>query len=93
VAIEVADTGEGIAADQLPHVFERFYRGDPARRSDRGSGIGLTIARAITRAHGGDIVAASGGPGRGATFTITLPAAAQQGGPLPGGAGRSASRH
>lgn len=73
--IQVHDTGEGIPADQLPHVFERFYRGDTARRSGggSGSGIGLTIARAITRMHGGDVTAHSAGPGRGATFTVTLP--------------------
>lgn len=76
VSIDVSDSGEGITGDQLPHVFERFYRGDPARRSDRGSGIGLTIAQAITRMHGGDITAYSDGPGRGATFTVTLPIAA-----------------
>lgn len=72
--IEVTDTGEGIAADQLPHVFERFYRGDGARtREQQGSGIGLTISQAIIRAHGGSLAAASPGPGRGSTFTLTLP--------------------
>ena len=75
ITVDVSDTGEGIRSEQLAHVFERFYRGDPARRSDRGSGIGLTIARAITRMHGGDITANSDGPGRGATFTVTLPVA------------------
>lgn len=74
--IEVADTGEGIAADQLPHVFERFYRGDSARtREQQGSGIGLTISLAIIRAHGGSLTAASAGPERGSTFTFTLPGA------------------
>lgn len=75
VRIEVADTGDGIGAEHLPHVFERFYRSDSARDRDRGgSGLGLTICRAILRAHGGTITAASPGPGRGSTFTITLPA-------------------
>ncbi len=72
--IEVTDTGDGIAADQLPHVFERFYRGDSARtREQQGSGIGLTISQAIIRAHGGSLTAASPGSGRGSTFTFTLP--------------------
>jgi signal transduction histidine kinase len=77
VKITVADTGEGIAAEHLPHLFERFYRVDAARdRAHGGSGIGLTIARALTTAHGGTLTAASRGPGTGAQFTITLPAAA-----------------
>ncbi len=75
VRIRVADTGEGIAAEQLPHVFERFYRGDAARtRDSRGSGIGLTIARGIAAAHGGTLTAHSDGPGTGAVFELTLPA-------------------
>ncbi len=78
VAIAVSDTGEGIPADQLPHVFERFYRGDRARRSDRGSGIGLTIAQAIIHLHGGDVIARSDGIGRGSTFTVQLPAATRR---------------
>jgi signal transduction histidine kinase len=76
VAVTVADTGDGIAAEHLPHLFERFYRADPARsHTTGGTGIGLTIARALTHAHGGDLYAASDGPGHGAAFTITLPAA------------------
>jgi two-component system sensor histidine kinase BaeS len=75
VEITVTDTGEGIAAEHLPHVFERFYRADAARdRAHGGSGIGLTIARALITAHGGTLTAASDGPGTGARFTITLPA-------------------
>lgn len=74
VAITVTDTGEGIAAEHLPHIFERFYRADPARdRAHGGSGIGLTIARSLVTAHGGTLTAASDGPGTGARFTITLP--------------------
>lgn len=74
VEIVIADTGEGIPPDQLSHVFERFYRGDTARDRDRGgSGVGLTISRAIVDAHGGGLTASSDGPGRGATFTIALP--------------------
>lgn len=74
VEIVVSDTGEGIAPDQLTHVFERFYRGDSARDRDRGgSGIGLTISRAIVDAHRGGLTAASDGLGHGATFTVALP--------------------
>lgn len=73
VVITVTDTGAGIHPDHLPHVFQRFYRADPARSQTGGSGIGLTISRAIIRNHGGDLTAASLGEGRGATFTITLP--------------------
>lgn len=74
IEIMVTDTGDGITADQLPHVFERFYRGDTARDRDHGgSGIGLTISRAIANAHGGSLTADSAGRGKGATFTVTLP--------------------
>jgi signal transduction histidine kinase len=74
VEIAVADTGDGMIAEQLVHVFERFYRADAARDRDRGgSGLGLTISRAIADAHGGSLVADSAGPGRGSTFTLTLP--------------------
>ncbi|MBG0817900.1 HAMP domain-containing histidine kinase [Planomonospora sp. ID82291] len=73
---EVRDTGEGIAPEHLGHVFDRFYRADPARsRAQGGSGIGLSITRALVRAHGGSITAHSAGPGRGAAFTVRLPAA------------------
>ena len=76
VVVELRDDGEGISAEQLPHVFERFYRGDTARdRKDRGSGIGLTISRAIAEAHGGSLTARSAGPGLGATFELRLPQA------------------
>lgn len=72
VALTVADTGEGIPPDVLPHIFDRFYRGDPARSQQNGeSGLGLAIARSIVEMHGGTIAAAST-PGQGTTFTITL---------------------
>lgn len=75
VRLSVSDTGEGIDAAHLPHLFERFYRADPARRRDHdGSGIGLAIVRAIALAHGGRVEAHSPGPGHGARFTVTLPA-------------------
>ena len=74
VEITVADTGEGITPDALAHVFDRFYRADPARTHDRsGSGIGLTISRALTEAHDGAITARSAGKGAGATFVVRLP--------------------
>ncbi|MDQ7843941.1 MAG: ATP-binding protein [Armatimonadota bacterium] len=76
VAIAVADTGAGIAPEHLPHLFDRFYRVDPSRaRRSGGSGIGLTIARHLVERHGGSIRAESEGPGHGATFTFTIPAA------------------
>lgn len=73
VSVTVTDTGIGLAADDLAHIFDRFYRVPGVARPPGGSGIGLTIARSIARAHGGDIHARSPGPGRGATLTLTLP--------------------
>jgi two-component system OmpR family sensor kinase len=71
--IAIADSGEGIPADQLDRIFERFHRVDPGRSRDRGgTGLGLAIARAIIEAHGGTIEAQST-PGEGATFRIELP--------------------
>ncbi len=70
----ISDTGEGISAEQLPQVFERFWRGDTARDRDHGgSGIGLAISKALVEAHGGTLTAASPGPRHGAVFTIQLP--------------------
>jgi len=76
VRFVVRDTGLGLAPEHLTHVFERFYRVDKSRsRAGGGSGIGLTIARHLVEAHGGQIAAASDGPGQGATFSFTLPIA------------------
>jgi two-component system, OmpR family, sensor kinase len=73
VRIEVQDTGPGIPLADLPHIFDRFYRGDPSRtRATGNSGLGLAIARAIVRAHGGAIRVESP-PGQGARFTVVLP--------------------
>lgn len=73
VTITVADTGEGIAADALPHVFARYYRGQSARtRGVEGTGLGLAIARAVALAHGGTLTAESA-PGAGARFVLSLP--------------------
>jgi signal transduction histidine kinase len=87
VALSVADTGPGIPADELPLLFERFYRGDTARArggrggggsatsgSSGGAGLGLAIAQGLAQAHGGAIEVAST-PGAGTTFTVLLPAA------------------
>lgn len=74
VEYAVTDTGEGVAAEHLPHLFDRFYRVDSARdRNHGGSGIGLAIAKALVEAHGGGISATSPGPGAGSTFTVRLP--------------------
>ncbi|MFI1507646.1 sensor histidine kinase [Streptomyces sp. NPDC020597] len=75
VVLEVADTGSGIAPEDLPHVFERFWRAEKSRsRRTGGSGLGLSIVRQLTDAHGGAIEAAST-PGEGSVFTLRLPAA------------------
>jgi two-component system, OmpR family, sensor histidine kinase BaeS len=71
--LEVADTGVGILADELPRIFDRFWRGQAGAQTS-GSGIGLTIAAELTRAHGGTLTADSQ-PGQGARFTLTLPQA------------------
>ena len=74
--IVVSDTGEGIDADVLPHVFERFRQGDSSStRSHSGLGIGLALVRHLIELHGGTVAAESAGRGHGATFTLTLPAA------------------
>ena len=73
--IQVADTGAGIQPEDLPHVFDRFYRADKSRTDDDGaSGLGLAIARALVLAHEGTITAESA-PGQGTVFNILLPAA------------------
>jgi signal transduction histidine kinase len=72
--LSVTDTGIGIASDDLPHVFERFYRADKARsRAGGGSGLGLAIALYIAQAHAGSIDASSAGPNQGSTFRVRLP--------------------
>jgi two-component system phosphate regulon sensor histidine kinase PhoR len=71
VALSVIDSGIGISKDDLPHVFERFYKADKARTGG-GSGLGLAIARHTIQAHGGDITVQSE-EGKGSTFTFRLP--------------------
>jgi signal transduction histidine kinase len=74
VAVQVRDTGEGIAPEHLAFVFERFYRADPSRtRATGGAGLGLAIVKQFVEAHGGTVSVEST-PGQGATFTFTLPA-------------------
>jgi len=74
VILRVSDTGVGLAAEHLDHVFERFYRVEKSRsRASGGAGIGLAISRAVVEAMGGKIWAESAGPGRGTAFSFTLP--------------------
>ena len=75
VQILVTDTGEGIAAEELPYIFERFWRGDVSRThiDGAGAGLGLAIAKQLIEAHQGTIEAAST-PGVGTRFTISIPA-------------------
>ncbi len=75
IQLRVSDTGMGIPAEELPYIFNRFYRADKARQRlpDSSSGLGLAIAKAIVVAHGGGVTAVST-PGQGTTFTVTLPA-------------------
>jgi signal transduction histidine kinase len=70
----VRDNGSGIAAEELPNIFDRFYRGDKARQHNGESGLGLAIAKSIVEAHGGSISVESN-PGEGTRFTICLPVA------------------
>ena len=74
IEVTVSDTGEGIREEDLPHVFESFYRGDAARSRSRGTGagLGLAIARGIVQAHGGEIRVESK-PGKGTLFTFNIP--------------------
>jgi signal transduction histidine kinase len=80
IAIEVRDTGVGISADKLPHIFTMFEQGgmDVTARFG-GLGLGLTICRGIVEAHGGTITASSAGDGRGTTFVVRLPLMTQAG--------------
>jgi CheY-like chemotaxis protein len=73
VEIAVSDTGRGIAAEQLPHLFERFWQADSSTHGRMGLGLGLTIVRHLVELHGGTITAESPGEGKGSTFTVKLP--------------------
>jgi signal transduction histidine kinase len=75
IRLVVSDQGYGVAADDLPHIFERYYRADTSRvRATRGAGLGLSISRDVVRAHGGDLTAWSA-PGQGSRFTVSIPRA------------------
>jgi signal transduction histidine kinase len=75
VRVDVVDSGEGVAPEDLPHIFERFYRGEKSRvRGQGGTGLGLAIAQGLVEAHGGRIWAQSA-PGQGARFSFVLPKA------------------
>jgi signal transduction histidine kinase len=75
--LRVSDTGAGITPDDLPHIFDRFYRADTSRSSQNvaGHGLGLSIAKQIVQAHGGRIAAQNNTAGKGTTFIVTLPTA------------------
>ena len=76
LTVSIQDSGIGIAAEHLPHIFERFYRVEKSRsRAGGGSGVGLTIAKHLVEAHGGRLRATSAGLNQGSTFTFTLPLA------------------
>jgi len=76
VVVAVSDTGPGIPADELPRVFERFYRGRTARANEpKGFGLGLAISEAVVKQHGGAMSVESA-PGSGATFRVRFPAGA-----------------
>jgi signal transduction histidine kinase len=72
VVVSVSDTGPGIPPEELPHIWERLYRGDKSR-SQPGLGLGLSLVRAVLKAHGGSVEAVSE-PGAGSRFTVFLPA-------------------
>jgi signal transduction histidine kinase len=75
VQVDISDTGEGISPEDLPHVFDQFYRGEKSRsRETGGAGLGLAIAKRIIEAHQGQIWVESQ-PGAGARFSFVLPAA------------------
>lgn len=74
VTLVIQDTGDGIDAEHLPYLFDRFYRTDSARDRDHGgAGLGLAIVRALVEAHGGQVAVNSAGRGQGSAFTIVLP--------------------
>ena len=73
VCVDIADTGIGISDVDLPHIFDRFYRCDRSR-SMSGTGLGLSLVKAVAQSHGGDIIVTSM-PDQGSTFTLTLPMA------------------
>ena len=75
VVIRVRDTGRGIPADRLPHIFEMFHKGEGG---DAGLGVGLAVVKGLAEMHGGAVEARSAGPGRGSEFVVTLPASVER---------------
>jgi two-component system sensor histidine kinase BaeS len=74
IGLSIRDTGEGITPEQLPHIFDRFYRADTTRTRDTGgSGLGLAIVKALVEIHQGEILAESAGRNKGSTITVKLP--------------------
>ena len=97
LTVEVSDSGMGITADALPHIFDLFAQADTTiDRAQGGMGIGLTLAQSLVELHGGSVSAASDGPGTGSRFTVTLPLVREEA-PPPVPAGHApradASRH
>jgi len=91
--LEIEDDGQGIAPENLPRVFELFFQAEStADRAAGGLGIGLTLVQRLVSLHGGDVTARSGGRGKGATFTVRLPAmpAQAEAGSIPKPSGLSA---
>ena len=87
LVVRIRDTGKGIDPDVLPHIFERFFRGDRGRsRRTGGAGLGLAVSRAVVRAHGGEICVTSA-PGAGAAFELSLPGL-REGEPVAGAPNR-----
>ncbi len=90
ISLAIADTGPGITSDFLPHVFERFRQADGSTTREHGGlGLGLALVKELTELHGGTVAAASGGPGRGASFTLRFPRLIERAEP-PANAGRIA---
>jgi signal transduction histidine kinase len=73
--VEISDAGPGLASGELDRVFQPFYRAESARTLEGGVGLGLSAARSIARAHGGDLTLANGSPGLIATVRLPLPGA------------------
>jgi CheY-like chemotaxis protein len=94
VVLEVRDTGKGIAQDRLPHIFDRFRRGEGVDPGERGGlGIGLSLVRHLVELHGGSVRAESAGEGQGALFTVRMPGLGERAGAIaqpPVGAGTEA---
>jgi len=87
IVLKLTNTGPGIARDLQPHVFERFFRVDPARGRS-GHGLGLALSREIARAHGGDLTLERSVPGATTVFQVVLPPSGTPKAPVTTGAGR-----